>query len=172
MTENEAIKHLQSYAEVVDDMIKYCKDFEPKADITGYLEKKTVFAMAISAIKEVQQYREIGTVEECREAVEKQKPKKHGTGGHANGMGDLISRKSLIEKLDEWCGSQTYLISEEVWKIIKNFPKAFDKEKVIDELKRMEEESCKEWNEYGDAASLGKVITFAEAIEIVERGGI
>ena len=76
MTENEAIKHLQSYAEVVDNMIKYCKDFEPKADITGYLEKKTVFAMAISALKEVQQYREIGTVEECREAVEKQKAKK------------------------------------------------------------------------------------------------
>ena len=75
MTENEAIKHLQSYAEVVDNMIKYCKDFEPKADITGYLEKKTVFAMAISALKEVQQYREIGTVEECRRAVEKQKPK-------------------------------------------------------------------------------------------------
>ena len=31
--------------------------------------------MAISALKELQQYREIGTVEECREAVEKQKPK-------------------------------------------------------------------------------------------------
>ena len=76
MTENEAIKHLQSYAEVVDNLIKYCKDFEPKADITGYLEKKTVFAMAISALKEVQKYREIGTVEECREAVEKQKPKR------------------------------------------------------------------------------------------------
>ena len=75
MTENEAIKHLQSYAEVVGNMIKYCKDFEPKADITGYLEKKTVFAMAISALKEVQKYSEIGTVEECREAVEKQKPK-------------------------------------------------------------------------------------------------
>ena len=59
MTENEAIKHLQSYAEVVDNMIKYCKDFEPKADITGYLEKKTVFAMAISALKEIQQYREM-----------------------------------------------------------------------------------------------------------------
>lgn len=76
MTENEAIKHLQSYAEVVDNLIKYCKDFEPKADITGYLEKKTVFAMAISALKEVQKYSEIGTVEECREAVEKQKAKK------------------------------------------------------------------------------------------------
>lgn len=31
---------------------------------------------AIEALKEIQQYREIGTVEECREAVEKQKPKK------------------------------------------------------------------------------------------------
>ena len=31
--------------------------------------------MAIEALKEVQQYREVGTVEECREAVEKQKPK-------------------------------------------------------------------------------------------------
>lgn len=30
---------------------------------------------AISALKEVQQYREIGTVEECRKAVEKQKAK-------------------------------------------------------------------------------------------------
>ena len=32
--------------------------------------------LAIEALKEVQQYREIGTVKECREAVEKQKPKK------------------------------------------------------------------------------------------------
>ena len=89
MTENEAIKHLQSYAEVVDNMIKYCKDFEPKADITGYLEKKTVFAMAISDIKEVQQYREIGTVEKCREAVEKQKAKKPDIYTDTRNMVDL-----------------------------------------------------------------------------------
>ena len=75
MTENEAIKHLQSYVEFIDNTIKYCKDFEPKADITGYLEKKAVFEMEISALKEIQQYREIGTVEECREAREKQMPK-------------------------------------------------------------------------------------------------
>lgn len=81
MTENEAIKHLQSYAEVVDNMIKYCKDFEPKADITGYLEKKTVFAMAISALKEVQKYSEIGTVEECKELASMVTPeKKHVLG--------------------------------------------------------------------------------------------
>ena len=32
--------------------------------------------MAIKALEEVQQYRQIGTVEECREAVEKQTAKK------------------------------------------------------------------------------------------------
>ena len=37
---------------------------------------KDVAVVAIKALKEVQQYREIGTVEECRKAVEKQKPKK------------------------------------------------------------------------------------------------
>ena len=31
---------------------------------------------AIEVLKEIQQYREVGTVEECREAVEKQNPKK------------------------------------------------------------------------------------------------
>lgn len=31
---------------------------------------------AIECIKELQQYREIGTVEECRKAMEKQKPRK------------------------------------------------------------------------------------------------
>lgn len=43
-----------------------------------YLESgiacREVARVAISALKEVQQYREIGTVEECREAKEKQIP--------------------------------------------------------------------------------------------------
>ena len=43
----------------------------------GYREgTMTALDMAISALKELQHYREIGTVEECREAVEKQKAKK------------------------------------------------------------------------------------------------
>ena len=42
----------------------------------GYREgTMTALDMAISALKEIQQYRGIGTVEECREAVEKQKAK-------------------------------------------------------------------------------------------------
>ena len=43
---------------------------------SGYQMLRESLEMAITALKEVQQYREIGTVEECQEAVEKQKPKK------------------------------------------------------------------------------------------------
>lgn len=43
--------------------------FDHAGDVNEALE------IAKQAIKEVQKYREIGTVEECREAVEKQRPK-------------------------------------------------------------------------------------------------
>ena len=41
-----------------------------------YADRLECIDYALSALFEVQKYREIGTVEECREAVEKQKPKK------------------------------------------------------------------------------------------------
>lgn len=47
--------------------------------ITEYQEAKTV---AVQALEEVQQYRAIGTLEECRAAVEKQKPKKPVMDGY------------------------------------------------------------------------------------------
>lgn len=99
-----------------------------------------------------------------------------GTEGQVNKMSDdLISRKALLEKLEEWCGSQTYLISEEVWKIIKNFPKAFDKEKVIEKLKdqynysrKVRSKNDNDYFEYWD----GRTDSYKDAIEIVEKGGI
>ena len=72
MTENEAI-------DIIHDKIETCEfyfaenDRYPKWCEYEFLES---LGAAISALKEIQQYREIGTVEECREAVEKQKPKK------------------------------------------------------------------------------------------------
>ena len=65
MTENEAIAYLGYfkswnnddrwlYDETMEEFVKCC----------------------VEALEEIQQYREIGTVEECRKAVEKQKPKK------------------------------------------------------------------------------------------------
>ena len=64
MTENEAISRIKDHMET-----------------HKLTEERAIFiidalGMAISALKEVQQYREIGTVKELREAKEKQNPKK------------------------------------------------------------------------------------------------
>ena len=79
---------------------------------------------------------------------------------------DLISRKELIEKLEEWCGDQRYLIPEDVRKIIQNLPTAFDKEKVIEEL-RSEIELCVTHPLYP-----GRYIRKDRAVGTVEKGGI
>jgi hypothetical protein len=56
MTENEAIKELETSIDLAKMCIQNC---ERKNEIQGY-------EMAIKALEEVQQYRQIGTVEECR----------------------------------------------------------------------------------------------------------
>lgn len=82
MTENEAIEKIKDLSDM---------------GVQSYRDAKK---MAISALKEIQRYREIGTVEECREAVEKQKPKKP----------ILINYKDYADKIDNaeflegsWC---------------------------------------------------------------------
>lgn len=46
-----------------------------------YMERNLALTEAVKALTEIQQYREIGTVEECREAREKQIAKKPIHGG-------------------------------------------------------------------------------------------
>lgn len=59
--------------------------------------------IAAQALKEIQQYREIGTVEECREAAEKQKAKKPLGGADINGNEYMICREcSAIVEDGEW----------------------------------------------------------------------
>lgn len=76
MTENEAIKVIETEKQCVlrnnengCDRDCICCDLVMAENdiICGY-------DTAIKAIKEIQQYRAIGTVEECRKAMEKQKP--------------------------------------------------------------------------------------------------
>lgn len=59
-------------------------ELEGGIEITGRPRRLSKFLealeVAIEALKEVPQYREIGTVEECRTAVEKQKPKEPTIG--------------------------------------------------------------------------------------------
>lgn len=66
MTENEAIRDLEY-------LIEEYSAYPPE---TGVNETIGSLQYCITALREIQQYREIGTVEECRKAVEKQKPKK------------------------------------------------------------------------------------------------
>lgn len=55
--------------------------------ITEYQEAKTV---AVQALEEIQQYRAIGTPEECRAAVEKQTAKKPDYEGDGYSDGHLV----------------------------------------------------------------------------------
>lgn len=71
MTPEEAIVWLE------DDIKEINRDLEDDKISNVYAEEGTeVYKMAISAIKRLKQYHEIGTVEECRETVEKTKAKK------------------------------------------------------------------------------------------------
>lgn len=72
MTENEAIEVLKK------NYPKTCKMVGGRLQ-GGFDDLDCEFGqaitMAIEALEEIQQYRSIGTVDECREVVEKQKPK-------------------------------------------------------------------------------------------------
>ena len=73
MTENEAVEILKNNYPKTCKMVngRYRGGFDNTECNFGQ-----ALTMAIKALKEIQQYREIGTVEECRDAVEKQKPKR------------------------------------------------------------------------------------------------
>ena len=51
-------------------------------------------------------------------------------------------------------------------------PTAFDKKKVIEELKTKAEDSRKYWSEFNDEDAFGEMNAYIKAIEIVEKGGI
>ena len=73
MTEQEAIETLQDMHDVAECRIK-------RGDNRGVIyipeEELASFGIAIKALEEIQKYRSIGTPDECREAVEKQKTDK------------------------------------------------------------------------------------------------
>lgn len=89
-------------------------------------------------------------------------------------MDKLISLDALINNLESFCGEQRYLISKEIWEIIKKQPTAFDKEKVIEELKQ---NTC-DIHFTEDGSFNGKFIEDFEfiqaktAIKIVKKGGV
>lgn len=66
MTENEAIKEIEHEVCNEKGKVKLCYDK------CMYGKEKCAYSVAIRALQEIQQYRSIGTVEDCRAAMEKQ----------------------------------------------------------------------------------------------------
>lgn len=86
MTEKEAM-----------EIIDFWRDlYKPK-------KAQEALEMAITALKEVQQYREIGTVEECREAREKQTPNKPKDGLYGHGYFACGSCKNPLDGDESYC---------------------------------------------------------------------
>ena len=126
MTEQEAIELLQNLNVKLTDMAGHKTNGIEK--IFGWNEI-TAICEAIKALEEIQQYRAIGTPEECRAAVEKQKvdkeleshDEKHILKSCLGLMQDMVDEfaewyrwqhgEDSIEKLDEeerFCIRKTY----------------------------------------------------------------
>lgn len=90
MTENEAVERLEC--------MRLFMQINDRASESKFLEEDYIAnKMAIKALEEIQQYREIGTVEECLEARERQRAKKpYLYGGTRQGLdndGNSISKE-------------------------------------------------------------------------------
>jgi hypothetical protein len=91
MTENEAIDELNMSI----DFAKMCTENpERKREVQGY-------ETATKALEEIQQYRSIGTVEECRTAMEMQHAKKPRPIDYKKYIGIVENAKFLRDAY--WC---------------------------------------------------------------------
>lgn len=77
MTENEAKKILK-------------RDLQIQIENGALPDGIEALTIAIKALEEIQQYRKIGTLEECREAVDKQTSKKPDYEGDGYWNGQLV----------------------------------------------------------------------------------
>lgn len=87
MTEKEAIENIKAYIckcnytwtvkSIFNEYVKHLNGAYVSYTALDVIENchRSLKRLSIKALEEIQQYRAIGTVEECREAVEKQKAK-------------------------------------------------------------------------------------------------
>ena len=86
--------------------------------------------IAIKALEEIQQYREIGTVEECRMAVEKQKEERPiavlGTfGGEEHECRECGNTVEYMDEYCKWCGKKLDWSEEDEQQKIKILPRPY-----------------------------------------------
>lgn len=122
---------------------------------SGYQMLRESLDMAITALEEIQQYREIGTVEECRKAREKQKPKKMR----------LLNEEDVIKAVDKHTNEDNTL-DDDISCILEEVPTAYDLEAVSKALKNEMELVVNGYPVYG------RYIKKNRAIEILHSGVI
>lgn len=100
MTENETVEILKNNYPKTCKMVngRYQGGFDNTECDFGQ-----ALTMAIEALEEIQQYREIGTVEECREAREKQTPNKPKDGLYGHGYFACGSCKNPLDGDESYC---------------------------------------------------------------------
>lgn len=99
MTEEGAIKEIRE-----NMLCDYCIAGCDECDIES-CSNKDAFSVAIKALEEVQQYRKIGTPEECRAAVEKQTAKRALHQGCYDKNGEWHEWNGINGKPYELCPS-------------------------------------------------------------------
>lgn len=111
MTEQEAIKiHIEECNHrtgVINEFLKTHKDVDSE-NIGKCEENIVILKTTITALEEIQQYRAIGTVEECRRAVEKQRAKKptpYIKNHLLNYKGQCKCGAVFLDKNTEYCGN-------------------------------------------------------------------
>ena len=107
MTENEAkavrfIENIKNHATVtLDHIVKE----EPNVSPLVYKGREEKANTILVMVEELKQYRAIGTPEECRAAVEKQKPFKPETVGLTIGIGRCKCGAEFLDSKTNYCGN-------------------------------------------------------------------
>ena len=107
MTENEAkavrfIENIKNHATVtLDHIVKE----EPNVSPLLYKGREEKANTILVMVEELKQYRAIGTPEECRVAVEKQKPFKPETVGLTIGIGRCKCGAEFFDSKTNYCGN-------------------------------------------------------------------
>ena len=96
------------------------------------------------------------------------------SNGIKTGYWSPEKKEVLVQRLAEY--ENTGLEPDQIRKIVMSMPTAFDKEKVIEKLKEMQNhsESCKHQCEFASTEYfdyMGAEVAYKTAIAIVEKGG-
>ena len=83
----------------------------------------------------------------------------------------LVNVNDVIEAVDKHTREDETL-DEDISVILEEVKTAFDKEKVIEELKRLKTNAFRYYNQYDDEQAFGESAAYRAAIEIVEKGGL